>query len=392
MKVLLFTESYPTPEHPGRGVFLQRQAEALAKSHDVTICFPQPWIPGIDSRCLEPRSSSIHGEVAECRYDKSIAVRRPRYLYIPRHRKIRISMLERLLRRELDTGDFDIVHAHWISPAGAAAVRACVERKVPVLVTAHAGDVYRELKSPLHRKIARETLLNADAIISVAGYFKSSFQELEICDEKICYIPNGVDDSFRYTPHKTELRNQLNLPTGVPLFAYLGNLYPAKGAGTVLEAFAALGHQDARLLIAGQGPMAEKLQLRARELGISDRVIFRDWYSHELMSAVLGAIDFFVLASEAEGNPVTVLESLCCGTPVLGSNIEAIKDIINPRVNGLLFPARNGSELARAMMTAIKHPWVRDEISVRAKNEYSWNVVVDRIESCYEKVVNDRNS
>lgn len=382
MNVLMLTESYPTPEHPGRGVFLKRQAEALAEQHDVTVCFPQPWLPGVDPRRLEPHAANLSPERGAADGRDTVRVIRPRYFYVPRHRGTRIRSLARLVQSELASRAYDIVHAHWISPAGAAAVRAAKIFGIPVVVTAHAGDVYRDLERPNLRAVARETLLSADIVISVARYFGEAFDRLGIPEAKLRFIPNGVGEVFRPAVDRAALCRRLGLPDGVPLFAYLGNLYPAKGPGIVLEAFARL-NCDARLLIAGSGPMADAFHARAQELRIANRVLFRGWYSHDAMPDLLAAIDFFVLASEAEGNPVTVLESLCCGTPVLGSDIAAIAELVTPERNGLLFPPRDPPALAAAMTRAVSRTWPREEISEAACSAYSWRSVAERIGACY---------
>lgn len=383
MKILLLTESYPTPEHPGRAIFLKRQAEALAKLHDVTVCFPQPWLPGVDPHRLEPRAANLSPDRAADSGQEAVGVIRPRYFYVPRHRGTRIRSLARLLQRELALRDYDILHAHWISPAGAAAVVAGRACGVPVVVTAHAGDVYRDFDRPKFRAVAGETLLSADIVISVARYFAKAFARAGVPSAKIRFIPNGVGDAFHPAAVPAAARRNLGLPDGVPLLAYLGNLYPAKGPGTVLEAFARLGRSDAMLLIAGSGPMEKDLRACAKRLQIADRVLFRGWYSHDVMPVLLSAVDFFVLASEAEGNPVTVLESLCCGTPVLGADIAAIRELVVHEENGLLYPPRDPAALAAAMTRAVSREWPRGEISGAARWEYSWPSVAARIGACY---------
>lgn len=387
MRVLVLTESYPTPEHPGRGIFVREQVEALAGAHAVTVLFPRPMLPGIPSSMLEPHAKTLDQPNRPQTTMGTVRVERPGYLYVPRHRGIRAHQIATLLRRILREAShpFDLVHAHWLAPAGRAAVLGAADLGIPVVVTAHAGDVYRELRYPKHKLIAQQVIQRASRIIAVAEYFREPLKELAEKPEKIAVIPNGVDLSMFKVGDQVAARSNLNLPFGMPLYLYIGNLQQAKGVMDVVEAFFAGAPPDAVLVVAGTGPLWPYLARRAQ--ASSGRLILRGWQDHGAVAQYLAAADCFVLASYAEGNPVTVLESLCCGTPVIATSIPAIVPLINEGRNGLLVPPGNITSLAHAMRILPAMTWNAGEIATHAAQRYGWEAVATRISDVYDAAV-----
>lgn len=383
MRVLVLTESYPTSEHPGRGIFIQEQAAALASHHEVSVLFPQPSLPGVPSKWLERQAKSLDAD-AVCAIPTGIHLLRPEYFYVPRHRGVRGRQLTYILRntlRQTFPRPFDVVHAHWLAPAGFAAVRAVTGMDIPVVVTAHAGDVYRDLKQPRHRHVAREVAKRASRIIAVAEYFRGPLAEIGATEAKVRVIPNGVDLAV-FTPlERDRARTELQLPQGVPIYLYIGNLELAKGAADVVEAFFAHAPAEAVLVVAGTGPLWKQFEQRVKQF--PGRMLLRGWQAHKRVAWYLAAADFFVLASYAEGNPVTVLESLCCGTPVIGSTIPAIAPLIMSGVNGLLVEAGRVEALGKAMNIALSVQWDRAAIVRAAAARYGWVNVAERIAAVY---------
>lgn len=383
MRVLVLTESFPTPEHPGRGVFVREQTQALAQTHEVTVLFPRPALPLIASRYLEPRAQSLDHE-AKLPETKSFELCRPPYFYIPRNRRIRTRQLARLTQHALRSAPrpYDVIHAHWLAPAGAAAVKAALMFDIPVVLTAHAGDVYRDLNQAHHQRVVDRVLTRTARVIAVAEYFREPLLKAGINPEKLSVIPNGVNLRVFKPADRNEARRMLRLPVGVPMFLYIGNLQHAKGAADVVEAFFTHAPQEAILVIAGTGPLWG--QFCARSEASAGRFVLRGWQPHDAVAKYLAAADCFILASYAEGNPVTVLESLCCGTPVIGSSIAAIKPLIEEGSSGLLCDAGDVAALGQAMRSLLTRHWDHTMIARRAADRYGWPTIAARISEIYE--------
>ncbi len=386
MRVLVLTETFPTAEHPGRGIFIREQVTALADRHEITVLFPRPWLPGIPSRWLESRARNLEVQIPPPTV-LPIPVKRTPYLYIPRNREIRSRQLAALARRELFASGirYDLVHAHWLSPPGLAAIRAVGDAPIPTVVTAHAGDVYRDLDQAAYRPAARTVVERATRIIAVADYFRGPLEGLGTDPGRMKIIPNGVDTRLFRPKERGAARLALGLPPEGFLFLYVGNLEPAKGVLDTVHAFFSGAPEKARLLLAGTGSLWTDLERRARHS--EGRLILRGWQSHESVSQYLAAADCFVLPSYGEGNPVTVLENLCCGTPVIGSAIPALSSLIQPGQNGLLVPAGAVLELGTAMQEVTRRRWDTEAISSRAQSRFGWTTVADQISSVYDEAV-----
>lgn len=386
MQILVLTESFPTPHHPGRGIFIREQVHALAAHHSVTVLFPRPFWPGIPSHWLERRARHL-GRREPASMRPGCQVKRPGYLYVPRNRTIRSRQLANLVRHELDSADppYDLVHAHWLSPPGLAAVRAVSGTAVPTLVTAHAGDVYRDLAKPGYLRMAREVVQGATRLIAVADYFRDPLERLGATDEQLRIIPNGVDLTRFHPAERLAARAELDLPIAGPMYLYIGNLEVAKGVMDLVEAFFISAPQEAVLVVAGTGPLWPVLGKCARESG--GRLILRGWQPHDTVARYVSASNCFVLPSYGEGNPVTVLESLCCGIPVIGSTIPAFLPLIKPGHNGFLVPPGAVRELASRLLDVLAVEWDPAAIAREAGCSYGWPTVAERIIAIYEEAM-----
>ncbi len=391
LRVLVLTESYPTPEHPGRAVFLEEQARALAAlGCRVTVLFPRPSWPLVPGRWLEPRARHYGGRPWAPRPDDP-PIRRPAYVYLPRLRGPRTRSLARLVGDELARGAHDLVHAHWFGPAAGAAVAAAAPRGIPVVVTAHGGDVYRELDRPGHRRRALEAGRGATRVIAVAPHLAARLGTLPGLSGKVRVVPNGIDEErFRPVP-RAEARRRLGWPDDARLVLYAGALVAAKGLPELARAFDLLAARtetrDVRLVVAGTGPLAGRLEAWRETGAFGARIDLLGWQDHDRMADLLNAADLFVLPSHAEGNPVTVLESLACGTPVVGTTIAALTEIITPGRDGLLVPPGDAEALAEALGRALARPPAREDLSGRARERYGWRAVARRIAAVYAEAL-----
>lgn len=134
--------------------------------------------------------------------------------------------------------------------------------------------------------------------------------------------------------------------------AYAGVLIPRKGVDLLLEAFARLDHPRAELHLLGHpenADYANALKKRAQELGIADRVRFHGAVSQEDLAMYIGRARALVLPSLSEGLGRVVVEAMLTGTPVIGSRVGGIPDLIQEGENGFLVESGNVDALSRAL-------------------------------------------
>ena len=170
-------------------------------------------------------------------------------------------------------------------------------------------------------------------------------------------------------------------------YCYVGRLSSEKGVQTLL--MAAAGLPEYQLKIIGTGPLQEEL-ITANRL---PNVEFMGYRTGAELNSILSGSKFLIVPSEVyENNPLTVLEALSLGIPVLGASIGGIPELIKPGFNGLLFESGDVTD----MQNKIKHLWqnpddfIGDDIAREAQKYYNQNNYYDRLLQLYN-TVNKRN-
>lgn len=162
-----------------------------------------------------------------------------------------------------------------------------------------------------------------------------------IAASKVSTIRNGVD-TLTYRPGQS--------PTGSDIrFINVARLDPVKDHGTLIAACRILSveHPRLRLTIVGDGPAREALTRQVHASGLQDQVDFVGMIANPL--ALYQSHDVFVLSSIAEGTPMTVLEAMACGLPVIATQVGGIPALVSAGHNGYLVPTRDPVRLAAAM-------------------------------------------
>jgi glycosyltransferase involved in cell wall biosynthesis len=164
---------------------------------------------------------------------------------------------------------------------------------------------------------------------------------------KVFVIPNGVDvDRFRPLAPPPGLREQLGLPADSPTAAIVAALRPEKNHELFLDAAALVVKQvpNARFLIIGDGPRRALLEQHAEQLGIADAVHFLGTRSD--VPELLSLVDVLMLTSHMEANPVSILEGLACGKPVVATRVGSIPETVADGENGFLTDPGSADQLA----------------------------------------------
>lgn len=261
-----------------------------------------------------------------------------------------------------------------IFPPIVATLHGCVAQEM----TSFFSNTRKNIKSPLKfikglaglvfaYFICQKPLLSvADRVICVSPvvakdigkWFGSRYEE------KCTIIENGIDvDFFKADPEKgRRIRQQLGVTDDEHLILSLGRLTYAKGHHVAIDALKMFADQKikAKVIIAGDGESLESLKNMARQSGLSNRVIFTGFVSHDDAVGLYNAADIFVMPTMTiEGLPFVILEAMACGTPVIASDIGGIKYVITDSINGLLIGPGKTSELFEKMVELINDDKLR---------------------------------
>lgn len=160
---------------------------------------------------------------------------------------------------------------------------------------------------------------------------------------------------------------------------YVGRLAAEKGILVLLDSFAELikNRPQARLRLAGDGEDRQVLQTRVAEMGLGDHVLFLGYCSQEAVRQQLEASDLFVLPSFAEGVPVSLMEAMAIGVPVVSTFVGGVVELVVPEHTGLMVAAGNAQQLAHAMRRGLTDGPLRQRLSraAREKVEQDYDLV-----------------
>jgi len=267
-----------------------------------------------------------------------------------------LAKLFRLIRQERP----HIVHTHT-AKAGFVGRLAARLAGVPIILHTYHGHVlhgyYSPLKTWLLRRMEQVLGYFTDCIIAVSKQVKQDLVSYGVASpEKITVIHLGFDLEPFLTcqQYRGEFRRELGLNGDVPLVAIVGRVFPIKNHRLFLDAAARVlaGEPAARFIIVGDGVLRSEMERHARELKIADKVIFTGWRRD--LPRIYADLNALVISSDNEGTPVSVIEAMASGVPVLGTKVGGVPDLITDGETGYLVPPRDPDVLANAILRLIR--------------------------------------
>ena len=170
-------------------------------------------------------------------------------------------------------------------------------------------------------------------------------------------VPLGLDlERFLGAePLRGQLRSELGLHAG-PLVGIVARLVPIKAHEVFLEAARAIADASpaARFVVVGDGERRAALEALARRLGLGDRVSFLGWRAD--LDRIYADLDVVVLCSRNEGSPVSLIEAMAAGRPVVATAVGGVPDLVEDGVTGRLIPPDDGAALGRAVLEVLADP------------------------------------
>jgi glycosyltransferase involved in cell wall biosynthesis len=225
---------------------------------------------------------------------------------------------------------------------------------VPVILSALHSTGWPDGVGRLNRMLTPIT----DAFIAVAeshGDFLA--KNLKIPRGRVAAISNGVDTKrFAPIPDVAAVRRELGIGPTDPVVGIVAALRPEKNHSLFLEMAHRVVQQfpAARFLIIGDGPCRDDITHRAQELKITNNVLMLG--SRSDIPRVLAAMDVFALTSIMEANPVSILEAMSVGRPVVATNVGSIYEAVTEGQTGFLVPAGDVAQLAGRVLELLSNP------------------------------------
>lgn len=311
----------------------------------------------------------------------------------------------RHVRDIVSRGDYDVVWVH--TPIAAWVTRFALRRMrraaggPAVVYTAHGFHFYpgqKPLPHALFRTMERIAAGWTDFLVTInAADFSAAQVFGGIAPERVHYIPGIGVDCAQFAPDAADasaratIRADLDLAPEDVVIAMVAEFIPRKRHAFALDALSQVQNPQARLLLVGNGPDAEKVRAKARELGLDDRVRFAGYRRDT--PALLASCDALLLCSEHEGLARSVLEGMASGLPIFGTDTRGIAEAVGDS-GGWIVPKNDPGALAAAIDDALAHPGEFDRrgqaARERARTQFGIEAIIAAYDALWDEALETR--
>lgn len=282
----------------------------------------------------------------------------------------------RKLRHFIKNGGYDLVHTHG---ARANLFVDLIHRhlSVPWVITVHSDPLQdfagRGLPGRMFTKLNLRALHNADRILAITERFRQQLiDQVGLAPDKLRVIYNGIDFcSDEAVPAKYAHRgfNLLNV----------ARMEPVKRLDLLIKAVADLNQSELYLHLVGDGSQKEELQALARDLGISEQVIFHGFLSHAEIKELDRKMDGFVLSSQSESFPLVLLEASDQLLPLVSTQVGDMTKLIPDTQHGFTAEINNLGSLEWALKQLLSlSPAARQRVAKTEKDYLAANFSLDK--------------
>lgn len=300
----------------------------------------------------------------------------------------------------IENNMYDVIHCH--TPVGSVVARMAAKRqqkqgKIKIIYTAHGFHFYKGapllnwiIFYPVEKYLSRFTdvlilINNEDYHIALNKKFKA---------KQIVKLDGvGVDlNKFSYEKSKkNELRKRFGYSPSDFIILYIAEFIPRKNHEFLLNAITEIREKipNLKLLLPGKGILLEKIKKQAKTLGLNDIINFIG-YSKEINN-LCNISDLYVTTSHQEGLPISVIEAMACGLPIIASNIRGQNDVIIDGRNGYLYEQNNVKQFCDYILEISNNHFLKDEMTNNNLNDvrkYSLDIALNKMNKIYSEVEN----
>jgi glycosyltransferase involved in cell wall biosynthesis len=310
--------------------------------------------------------------------------------------------LAHLIRRERPT----ILHTHT-AKAGAVGRMAALlagSARPPIVVHTFHGHVLRGYFDPVRtagfRLLERLLARMSTVLVAVSPQVRDDLVALGVAPrERFAVVRLGIELAERVTADgdlRDETRRVLGIAPARFVVGWIGRMTGVKRTEDVLVAFRRLRDRgvDATLCMIGDGPDRPAVERRAHELGVMRDTLFLGY--QEEVARFYAAVDAVVLPSINEGTPVTAIEALAAGRPVVATRVGGVPDVVRDGEDGFLVPPGATGELADRLARLAHDPALRERMGEKGREHvlgrYAVERLVEDVDLLYRSLLETRSS
>ncbi len=289
----------------------------------------------------------------------------------------------------------DMVHAHdWMTVTGAAGIKQTLD--LPMVFTVHSttqgreGTIDSEYQRTKHNLEWYGTYESSQVITVGRDISEEVKHTFELPDEKVNYIPNGVDIE-KFDNHSPSIQRDNYALDWERIILFVGRMYPQKGPGHLIQAMPEIidSNPDAKFVMVGSGATEHYQGIAKKKVG--DKVHFPGYVSDEDLLSLMNTAEMTVAPSVYEPFGIVPLEAAACETATVGSYVGGMKDTIIHEYTGLhSYPADSGSiayQVSRALNDPSWADWMGDNARDRVEDNFRWEQIAAWTTGIYSKAL-----
>jgi glycosyltransferase involved in cell wall biosynthesis len=378
--VLFISSWYPNPHNKTHGIFVKRTAEAVALANKVSVIHVYGHESFPDEVRIESKTENNVEEIFVF-FKKKHTNPFTKFLNYKRYYE---QGLNYLLKH---SGSPDLIQLNVLFPAGIAAYELAESLKIPLVVSEHWTGFHPEDGS-YHGLIQKYFSIRAARRAAHIVTVSKNLQEAMIAHRlkgNYSVIPNVVNtEVFKCVPRLK------------PIFRFLhvSSLDPRqKNTGGIINAFKKLNqaNSETELMIVGNGENKTALEEKAGKL-LNRSIFFAGQRLGAALADEFNEAHCLVLFSNYENLPVVILEAMCCGVPVISSDVGGIKEFLKPEHGMLVSPLdENGLLEAMKKMIVENKKYDREKISAYGAQHFCYQKISDMYSQVYEDVLKNNH-
>ena len=280
----------------------------------------------------------------------------------------------------------DLLHAHEfvMNTYGSIVSRLT---GIPIVTTVHGKAYYGE---KWRRRMAYRFAARQSKMVAVSDDIKNFLiDRVGINADDLITIRNGIDIEAYSCARSGNGRKDTELNRGGAVLGTVGNLYPVKGQTYLLKALSKVAQTipSVTCLIAGRGELLGALQAEAAQLGIADRVHFLGF--RQDIPQLLRQMDIFVLPSLSEGLPLSALEAMAAGKPVVATDVGGTHEAVVDGCTGFLVPPGDPEGLSDKITYLLKNREVAKSFGKAGRNRVAQYFSLEHMTQRYEELYHE---
>ncbi len=281
----------------------------------------------------------------------------------------------------------DVLNVHYAIPHATAAYLAREITGVPYVVTLHGSDVTILGSDPSYHIVNNHSVEKADAVTAVSEFMQREAYERLGIEREVKVIPNFVD-AQAFSPAQCDVvKADCDECGGI---IHVSNFRPVKRVSDLVYAMAIVTKEEpnAKLTLVGDGPDRHGVEQLIDRLKLHRNVTLTGFRSD--IPNLMRCADIGILCSETESAPLTLLEGMSTGLPMISTKVGGVLEIIQDGKNGLLVPPKHPEELAEAILRLYKDQKLRRTLGDKARKtileKYTAEKVVNQYLETFESL------